>query len=152
MLKKLSCIAFCAVKIHEIFFFVCVFCMFFLPHLPSLEFHRFGSMPGSVCVRLHLKFPALKGVTRRMDFKHTPTDTSPLPVTPRYMQVRPGAWSKPISQSWFALIITPSNLVENVFCTNVFPTSTSVKGSSVFFFSFSSRNSVFDWLATSPLH
>ena len=29
-----------------------------------------------------LSSPALKGVTRGMDFKHTPTDTFPLPVTP----------------------------------------------------------------------
>ena len=40
---------------RSLFFFLV--CMSFLPHLPSLELHRFGSMPGSVCVRLHLKFP-----------------------------------------------------------------------------------------------
>ena len=50
----------------------------------------------SVCPLTPKVPPVLKGVTCRMDFKHTPTDTSPLPVTPRYMHVRLGAWSKPI--------------------------------------------------------
>ena len=64
-------------------------CMFILPHLPSLEFHWLGFM----CGRPHPSSPTFKGVTSRMDFKHT----SPPLCYPRYMQVRPGAWSKPIS-------------------------------------------------------
>ena len=43
----------------------CMF-LFFLPHLPSKESHQFGS----VCALLHLKFPAFKGVTQGMSFKH----------------------------------------------------------------------------------
>ena len=50
-----------ATKQDCFFFFFCVFFMFFSPHVPSLEFHRFGSMPGSVCVRLHVKFPRVEG-------------------------------------------------------------------------------------------
>ena len=46
--------------------------------------------------------------------------------------------------------MTPSNLVEIDLLTMVFPTSISFKGSCSFFLSFSSRNSVLDWLATRP--
>ena len=64
------------------------FCMFFWPHIPSQESHWLDSM----CAPLHLKFPAFKGVTRGMSFKHI----SPSPCYPWYMQVWPGVWSKPI--------------------------------------------------------
>ena len=56
---------------------------------------------------LHLKFPAFKGVTRGMRFKQT----SPPLCYPRYMQVRPAAWSKPIHinsfiHSFIQIVIT----------------------------------------------
>ena len=38
------------------FFCVCV-CVFFLAPPPFPGGHRFGSVPGLVCARLHLKFP-----------------------------------------------------------------------------------------------
>ena len=58
------------------------------PHLPSQESQKVGFM----CALLHFK-----GVTRRMSFKHT---TPPL-CYPWYMQVQPGAWSKPIvRETW----------------------------------------------------
>ena len=49
------------------------------------------------CVSAYtLSSPALKGVTCRMDVKHTHTHKHfPTPCYPRYMQVQPGAWSKP---------------------------------------------------------
>ena len=38
-------------------------CDVFLAPPPLPGVHRFGSVPGLVCARLHLKFPAFKGVT-----------------------------------------------------------------------------------------
>ena len=55
---------------HQKHFFCIIyflFCMFFLPHLPSPEFSQVWF---SVCP---LKFPAFKGVTREMDFTSTPS-------------------------------------------------------------------------------
>ena len=74
---------FCQV-IQVFFVFVC----FSNPTSPPRN--PIGSVP---CVPSYtLSYPAFKGVTRGMSFKHT----FPPHCCPWYMQVWPGAWSRPI--------------------------------------------------------